>query len=91
MPLVTAKAPMWSGRPVSLGAMKSASERQGSLPSRFACWRRKWNRVEDLRARVVGVELDIVADGVGGKEAVDAAGGDQLLLDDLVEQCVALR
>ena len=24
---------MWSGRPVSLGAMKSASERQGSLPS----------------------------------------------------------
>ena len=88
MPLVTAKAPMWSGRPVSLGAMKSASERQGSLPSRLACWRRKWKRSSAVCARAVGVELDVVADGVGREEAVDAARGDQLFCDDAVEQSV---
>ena len=41
-----------------------------------------------LGPRVVGVELDIVTHGVGGEKAVDAAGGDQLLRDDLVEQGV---
>ena len=43
-----------SGRPVSFGAMKSASERQGSLPSRLACWRRKWKRSSTL-VRVASV------------------------------------
>ena len=71
--------------------MKSASERQGSLPSRLACWRRKWKRVEACGARGVGVELDIVADRAGGKEAVDAARGDQVLLDDAIEQRVGFR
>ena len=66
--------------------MKSASDRQGSLPSLFACWRRKWKRVEHLVRVVVRVQLDIVAHGVGGKEAVDAARRDQLLLDDRIEQ-----
>ncbi len=70
--------------------MKSASERQGSLPSLFACWRRKWNRVEDFFACVVGVELDVVADGAGGKEAVDAACGDQIFLDDVIEESVGI-
>ena len=41
-----------------------------------------------LGSRVVGVELDVVAYRVGGEKAVDAAGGDQLLGDDLVEQGV---
>ena len=81
---------MESRRPVSLGAMKSTSERQGSLPSRFACWRRKWKRVEGFGARVVAVELDVVADGVGVEEAVDAAGGDELLGDDAVEELLAV-
>ena len=35
--------------------------------------------LEHLRARFVGVELDVVADGVRGEQAVDAARGDQLL------------
>ena len=38
----------------------------------------------------VGVQLDVVADGVGRKQAVHAARRDQLLLDDHVEQRVAL-
>ena len=36
--------------------------------------------VEDVGAGCVGVELDVVADGVGGEEAVDAARGDEVLL-----------
>ena len=35
---------------------------------------------------VVRVELDVVAHGVRREEAVDAARGQQLLVDDLVEQ-----
>ena len=85
---MTANAPMWSGRPSALGAMKSESERQGSLPSRLACWRRKWKRSRTWRAGVVGVELDVVADGVGGEEAVDAAGGEEVFRDDGVEEGV---
>ena len=81
---------MWSGRPVSLGAMKSASERQGSLPSRSGLLAEEVESLEDLRAGVVGVELDVVADGVGGEEAVDAACGDQLLRDDAVEESVGV-
>ena len=70
--------------------MKSASDRHGSLPSRFACWRRKWNRSSTLLALRVGVKLDIVAHGVGGKESIDAARRDQFLLDDPIQQRVGL-
>ena len=68
MPLVTAKAPMWSESRSPVGAMKSASERQGSLPSRLACWRRKWKRCSTLVRVRVGVQLNVVAYGVGGKK-----------------------
>ena len=46
--------------------------------------------VEHLCAGAVGVELDIVADGAGGKEAVDAARGDEVLLDDAIEERVGV-
>src|SRR5205814_1347882 len=36
------------------------------------------------------VELDVVTDGAGGEEAVDAAGGDELFGDELIEQLVPL-
>src|SRR3979490_2284492 len=41
---------------------------------------------EDLFARVVRVQLDIVAHGAGGKEAVYAPRRDQLLLNDDIEK-----
>ena len=44
--------------------------------------------LEHVGAGGVGVELDVVADGVGGEEAVDAAGGDEVLRDDVVEERV---
>ena len=37
IPLVTAKPPIVSCNPVSFGAIKSASDRHGSLPSLLAC------------------------------------------------------
>ena len=44
--------------------------------------------LEDCCAGFIGVEFDVVADGVGGEEAIDAARGEQLLRDDLIEQRV---
>ena len=43
-------------------------------------------RGQDLGAGVVGVELDIVAHGVGGEEAINAARGEQFPADDVVQQ-----
>ena len=82
---------MWSGTPESRGAMKSARQKLflGMLarcPVLSACWRRKWKVVRTLLAGVVGVELDVVAYGVGGVEAYDGAGGECLEGDDLVEE-----
>src|SRR6266568_3873785 len=34
----------------------------------------------------VGVKFDIVADGVGGKEAIDRAGDQEVFVDDVVEE-----
>ncbi len=42
-----------------------------------------------LGPRVIGVELDVVTHCVGREKAVDAARGDQLLRNDLVEQGIA--
>ena len=69
--------------------MKSASDRHGSLPSLFDCWRRKWNRSSTLFACVVRVQLDIVAHSVGGEEAVYASRRDQFLLNDDIQKSVA--
>ena len=38
--------------------------------------------VRDLGARFVAINLDIVADRIGGPESVNTAGGQQLLVDD---------
>src|SRR6202041_2141395 len=43
---------------------------------------------EDCRARFVGVELDVVSDGTGGEQSIGSAGGDEILLDDLIEEGV---
>ena len=43
-------------------------------------------RGQDAGAGIVGVELDIIADGVGGEEAVNPARGEQVPADDVVEQ-----
>src|SRR5580704_4891160 len=39
----------------------------------------------------VRVELDVVADRVGGKETVDSAGGDRFLPDHPIQQGLAIR
>ena len=81
--MVTAKPPMWSGRPVSL-RRDEVAERAARLVVRpcSLCWRRKWKRSSTVRARLVGVELDVVAHRVGREQAVDAARREQLLRDD---------
>src|ERR1035438_9922495 len=47
-------------------------------------------RGQDLRARVVGVKLDIVAHGIGGEEAIDAARGEQFPTDNVVQEFLRL-
>ena len=79
------------GSPVSFGAMKSASDRQGSFPSRSACWRRKQKRSTTFLRAAVRVQLHIVAHCVGGEETVHAARRQQFLLDDPIQQMHCLR
>ena len=69
--------------------MKSDSERHGSLPSRLACWRRKWKFSRRGFAFAIGVELDVVANGICGEKSIDAASGDRFFGDHFVEQGVA--
>ena len=45
---------------------------------------------EHLCACAVGVEFDIVADRVGGKEAVYAARRDQVFLNDAIEESIGI-
>ena len=66
--------------------MKSASDRFGR-PSAIDLLLPQHREAHQLAApRVVFVDDDVVADGVGGPEAVDAPRGQQLLGDDPVEQ-----
>src|SRR5580698_2756585 len=74
---------MESRRPVSVGAMKSASERQGLLAEEAEV-------LEGLCGWGLAVELDVIADCVGVEEAVDAASGDELFGDDAVEELLAV-
>ena len=68
----------------ALGAMKSARQWLNWSAGFSICWRRKWNVVSTCARGVVGVELDVVADGVGREEAIDAARGQQVPADDFV-------
>jgi hypothetical protein len=50
-----------------------------------SCWRRQWKVQHRLRCGV-GVDLDAVADGVGGPEGEDGFGGEALFRNDAGEQ-----
>ena len=55
-------------------------------PSRFSsCWRSVWKRRDLLLPRIVGIDGDIVAVGIGRPEADGGARREPLLLDDAVE------
>ena len=73
------------------GATKSARERQGSLPSRLVCCRRKWNRLQHLDSGIAGIELDIVSHRACRKQPVHPSCTEELLLDDLIQKRVRLR
>ena len=45
---------------------------------------------QNAPARVVRIEIDIVADTVGGKETIDRACVDQLFRDDLPQQFLCI-
>ncbi len=47
-------------------------------------------RGQDLGAGVIGVELDIVAHGIGGEEAINAARREQFPADDFVQQLLRI-
>ena len=75
-------AEMIGQRRSRFGAMKSA-ERSARLAAVLSASAGGGSGSAPARpARLVGVQFDIVAHGVGGKEAVDAARRDQVLLDD---------
>ena len=78
---------MWSGKPGLLGRDEVGERAAGlaAFPVGLLAEEVEARRAHRA-ARGVGVEFDVVADGIGGKEAVDAARGDQVLLDDVVEQ-----
>ena len=79
---------MWSCRPVSFGRDEVDQRAAGLAAFAVGLLAEEVKALLHLGARVVGVELDVVAYGVGGEKAVDATRGDQLLRDDLVEQGV---
>jgi hypothetical protein len=56
-------------------------------PAGFSsCWRRKVEGREHAAALLVGVDLDVVAHGVGGPEADDGLGGEAFFGDDAREE-----
>ena len=72
--------------------MKSASascDWPAGLPF---CWRRKCSRVQHARARLVGVDLDVVViDAVRREQPDHAARGQPALADDLLEHAPRVR
>ena len=72
------------GRPVSLRRDEVGERPVGHAVAVLALLAQVVQRGQHL-ARVVGVDLDVVADRVGREEAVDAARGQPLLVDHPVE------
>ena len=67
----------------------------GERPARLAPFpvrllAEKVESIENFFSCAVGVEFDVVADCAGGKEAVYATCGDEVLLDDAVEESVGI-
>ena len=44
--------------------------------------------IQNPRARVIGVKFNIVANGIGGEEPVDATRGKKVFGDDFVKELV---
>src|SRR5207244_4325628 len=81
---------VWSRQAGGLGRDEIG---QGLIELALRLWRllaERMQRRQDLRPRFVPVQLDVVLDAVGRKEAVDSARRQQLAADDRVEQRVGV-